>query len=209
MLVQTQVGPLATTSSLSAGSQNAARAGNMGETIVSQLHGSHYEAAYRRALFTAANQSPTTTTVGLATTYTGLCISNPVGSSVNLSILRAGVAFIVAFPAGSVIGLIKGFNSGTNVTHTTPVTPTAQFAGTTGVGLADVSCTLPTAPVVNTILGSGLTGAITTTPLTGPTFYEVNGSILLPPGGYMAIYTNTVSGTSGFMGSILWEEIPQ
>ena len=208
MLSQGQVGPLATTASLSPGSQPTLRMGNMGEQIVSNLHGHHYEAAYRRSLFAAATQSVTTTTVGLAATYTGLCVSNPVGSPVNLSILRVGWAFLVAFPAAAALGLMKGFNSGTNVTHTTPVTPIAQNTAASGVGLADVSCTMPTAPVLNTVLGSGVTGAITTSMQISPSIYDLNGTILLPPGGYVAFYTSTVSGTSAFFGSMLWEEIP-
>jgi hypothetical protein len=183
----------------------------MGELIASQLHGSRYEASYRRALFSAANQAATTTTVGLATTYTGLCISNPIGSGINMVIERVGMAFLVAFPAAAALGIMVGYNSGTNVTHTTPVTPRNQFfgIGSAGIGLADAACTLPTAPILNTVLGAGLTGAITTSVTTGLTILPVEGSIILPPGGYAAIYTSTVAGTSGFLGSFLWEEVPQ
>ena len=96
-----QVGPLTSTSSIAAGQQVVQRAGNMGEQIISELHGRYYETSYRRALFNAANQAAATTTVGLATTYTGLCLSNPVGSPVNLVLNKVGYAFIVAFPAAA------------------------------------------------------------------------------------------------------------
>lgn len=210
MINQGQVGPVASTSSLSAGAQPALRLGNMGDLIASGLHGKYYEAAYRRALFAAANQAATTTTVGLATTYTGLCLSNPVGSSVNLVLNAVGMAFIVAFPAGAAIGIMTGYNSSTNVTHTTPITPRNQFfgIGASGVGLVDAAATLPTAPFLNMLLNSGITGAITTTTQGGMTYYDLNGAIILPPGAYAAIYTSTVSGTSGFFGSMLWEEVP-
>jgi hypothetical protein len=67
---------------------------------------------------------------------------------------------------------------------------------------------LPTAPVLNTLVNSGITGAITTGTQGGMSFYDVGGSIILPPGAYAAVYTSTVSGTSGFFGSMLWEEVP-
>jgi hypothetical protein len=209
MLIQNQVGPLATSSSLAAGLQAVGRAGNMGDAIVSELHGRYYEATYRRAMFNAAITGQITT-VGLATTYTGLCLSNPVGSTVNVVINKVGFAFIVAFAAGATIGLMTGYNAGTNVTHTTPVTPRNQFfgVGASGVALVDSSATLPTAPTLNTILAAGLTGAITTVPLIGPSVVDLEGSIILPAGAYCAFYTSTVSGAAAGAFSFSWEEVP-
>lgn len=205
-----QVGPLTSTSSIAAGQQVAQRAGNMGEQIVSELHGRYYEASYRRTLFNAANQAAATTTVGLATTYTGLCLSNPVGSTVNVVLNKVGYSFIVAFAAASAVGLMCGYNSGTNVTHTTPGTPRSNFfgVGSAGSALVDTAATLPTAPVVTHLFASGLTGAITTGELISGETVDLEGSVILPPGAYAAIYTSTASGASGFLGSFQWEEIP-
>jgi hypothetical protein len=181
----------------------------MGDQIITGLHGAYYEANYRRTLFNGGVVGQVTT-AGLATTYTGLCLSNPINSTVNLVLVQAGYGFIVAFAAGSLIGLMTGYNSGTNVTHTTPVTPRSQYfgVGASGTGLLDSSATLPTAPTVNTIFGSGLTGAITTVPHIGPTFIELKGSIILPPGAYCAFYTSTVSGAAAGGFSFTWEEVP-
>lgn len=209
MISQGQVGPQTTTSSLAQGSQPAIRLGNMGETIVSSLHGHHYEANYRRSLFAAANQTPVTTTVGVATTYVGLCLSNPVGSNINLVLDRVAYSFLVAFPAAATLGIMVGYNSSTNVTHTTPITPRSQFVGApAGFGLVDAAATLPTAPYLNNVLGAGLTGAITTGVGSALNILEINGSIIIPPGGYAALYTSTASGASAFAGSFLWQEIP-
>lgn len=209
MLIQAQVGPISATQSLSAQTQNTVRQGNMGELILSELHGAYYEAAYRRSLFNGAIVSQVTT-VGLATTYTGLCLSNPVGSQVNLVLNKVGYAFVVAFGAGSAVGIMTGYNSSTNVTHTTPVTPRSQFFGVggSGVGLLDSSATLPTAPTLNTIFGAGLTGAITTTPFGLGGLTDLQGTIILPPGAYAAIYTSTASGAAAGAFSFTWEEIP-
>ncbi len=209
MLIQGQVGSVASTTSIAAGTQTVLRQGNMGDAIASELHGKYYETNYRRALFNGAMVGQITT-VGLATTYTGLCLSNPIGSTVNLVINKVGYAFAVAFAAASVIGLMTGYNSGTNVTHTVAVTPRSQFfgVGSSGTALLDSSATLPTAPTLNTILGVGLTGAITTTPGIGPTIVDLDGSIILPPGAYCAFYTSTVSGAASGAFSFQWEEVP-
>lgn len=207
MLSQGQVGPIASTAD---GVQVALRAGKLGDQIVSELHGRYYESAYRRAQFIAANQTGVATTVGLATTYTGLCLSNPVGSSVNLVIGKVGIAFPVAVAAGLVYGLMVGYNAGTNVTHTAASTTLRNSfvgVGAAPVGLVDTSATLPTAPTVSHIFGAVGTAAITV-PMTLPTcFYDLEGSIILPPGAYAAVFTSAASGALGFLGSIGWEEV--
>lgn len=187
--------------------QIQARGGTLGDQIMSELHGRYYETNKSKALFNGAITGQVTT-VGLATTYTGLCLSNPIGSTVNLVINKAGFAFIVAFAAGATIGLMTGYNSGTNVTHTTPVTPRSQFfgVGASGTGLLDSAATLPTAPTLNTILGAGLTGAITTAVFI-PSIVDLEGSIILPAGAYCAFYTSTASGAAGGAFSFTWEEV--
>lgn len=208
MLLQGQVGPQATTQSLSPTQQPVVRLGNLGELIFSELHGRYYETTYRKNVFSAATPG-VTTTVGLATTYTGLCLSNPIGSPVNLVVNKVGISFLVAFAAAAAVGIMVGFNSGTNVTHTTPVTPQAQFVGgPAGYGLVDSSATLPTAPTLRTVLMAGLTGAITTAPTSNPGIFDLEGSLVIPPGGYAAIYTSTASGASGLAASWQWEEVP-
>lgn len=209
MIIQGQVGPSATTASLAPSSQPVMRLGNMGDQIVSELHGKYYETTYRRNMFFGGIVGQTTT-VGLATTYTGLCLSNPIGSPVNIVITQAGYAFLVAFAAASSVGIMTGYNSGTNVTHTTPVTVRSQFVGIgqAGVGLLDSASTLPTAPFINTVFGAGLTGAITTTPFGVGGLVDINGMIILPPGAYAAFYTSTASGTNSSSFSFSWEEIP-
>lgn len=205
MEVEFQVGPRA----VADGSENKARSGRTGELVVGDAHGRYYEPTVRGTVYSASVVGQITT-VGLATTYTGLCLSNPVGSGRNLVVNKAGYSFIVAFLAGAHIGLMTGYNSSTNVTHTTPVTPRNQlFAGSSGagVGLVDSAATLPTAPTVNLILGSGLTGAITTIPNTGPQNIDLEGSLVLVPGAYVAFYTSTASGAAAGAFSFSWEEV--
>ena len=194
-------------SSTPVGVPTIVRTGQLGDVITSELHGRYYEQCYRRNIFSAANQTAIATTVGLATTYTGLVLSNPVGSSVNLVLLKAAAAFPVAVAAGTVVGLMLGYNAGTNVTHTAAVTPRSNFfgVGAAPIGLVDSSATMPTAPFVQKVMGTIGTATISTAPGIGE---DLEGSIILPPGAYAAFYTSAASGALGFMGSFKWEEVP-
>jgi hypothetical protein len=105
--------------------------------------------------------------------------------------------------------LSNGTSSSADWKDTTPVTPRSNFVGVgaSGVGLLDSSSVMPTAPTLNTIVGAGLTGAVTVqTNMVG--FIDLEGSIILPPGAYVATYTSTISGAAGSSFSFTWEEIP-
>ena len=212
MIIQGQVGPLATSASLSAGSQPNLRQGNMGDLIVSELHGRYYETVYRRTQYFASNPTGVTTTAttsGTTTAIVGINISNPINSPVNLVLNKIGVAFTVVFAAAADIALGVGYNSSTNVTQTTPLTVRNAYVGVgaAGYGLVSSSVTFPTPPNFIHVLGSGLTGAITTTPYI-PYTMDLEGSVILPPGAFAGIFTTTAGGASGFFGSIGWEEVP-
>ena len=206
MQIQTLVGPQQ--SAVGALQQNL-RTGRQGDVIVSELHGRYYETTNSKAMFSAANQAGQVTTVGLATTYTGLCLSNPVGSQVNLVLNKATATFPVAPAAAMAVGVMTGYNAVTNVTHTVAVTPKSQFIGTgpVPVALVDSSATLPTAPTLNTVLGFVGTAAITAVNGVAGIYEDLEGSIIIPPGGYAAIYTSTASGAAGMFASLSWEEV--
>jgi hypothetical protein len=201
MINETKVGPIASGD----GSTNTARSAKTGETVVADAHGRYYEPTSRNTMF-SGSVTGRDTTVGLATAYTGLVLSNPIGSSVNLVINKVGYAFSVAFPATSVIGLMTGI-SAADITHTTPVTPKSQKIGSpAGVGKLDSSATITT-PTLNTVLSVGDTGAITTSPTGCSGLVDMEGSIVLPPGAFCAFYTSTVAGASAANYSIQWEEV--
>lgn len=185
--------------------QNVVRVGNQNDALVSQLHGSMYEQALRGNMFYAASQAATTTTVALATTYTGLCLSNPAGNSKNLIPRQVSAALSVA-PAGiAPMGIGGGYAVAGVVTHTTPLTrySTVLGSGTSSTGLADGAATLVGTPTVIMPFLGGFTAAALFA--TSPAILDLNGSIVIPPGGYVFIYTLTVA--VGLFG-ITWEEVP-
>jgi hypothetical protein len=208
MQLQTTVG--APSSSQAPGQQPNLRAGAMSDLIVSEFMGRYAESTYRRQNFSAATQAALATTAGLATAYTGLILSNPVGSGVNLHLNKVGYASIVAQATALAVGIMVGFNAGTNVTHTTPAAPKSNFVGVgvAGVGLVDTAATMPTAPTLQALLGSIDTGAVTTVTVSGLTVVDLESSIILPPGAYAALYTSAASAAASLLASIGWQELP-
>ena len=94
MQIQTIVGPQGP-SSAGSGIQNL-RGGASGEVVVQELHGRYYETAARKAIFAGANTAGVTTSAGFATTCTGLILTNPTGSTVNLVLNKVSYAALVA-----------------------------------------------------------------------------------------------------------------
>lgn len=176
-----------------------------GNTQIVQVHGTTYNAAFNKRLFFAANQSGVTTSAGLATTYTGLCLSNPAASTVNLTIRRVTGVLIVAPAALTALGLIIGFAAGGITAHTTPLTSLqSEFIGNATVpqALVDTACTLVGTPTWNQFLAL-------TPSATGVVGFNVdlNGETVIPPGGYLAIGSTIAGPASGLLASIDWEEI--
>lgn len=199
------------TSNLADASPMPMRLGRQGEQIVAQLHGKLAELALRGKLFYGSNgATPSVTTVALATTYTGLALYNPAGSGKNLIVERVGYSFLVAFPAAATIGLMVGSSSAGIVTASAAASPGAPCligSAAAPVGVCALSATLVGSPKLHSVFGAGLTGAITTTPQ-NRTWVDMDGSVILAPGAYAAIYTSTVSGAASLAASFVWSEEP-
>lgn len=157
--------------------------------------------------FSASNQSVATTTVGLATTYTGLCISNPITSSVNAVLTKASVMqSVIQAVQPEAFAIAIGYNATTAVTHTAALAVKSNYVGVGAVGIvvADTSATLPTAPTYHTFAAN--TGSATTNG-TG-TVIDLEGSIILPPGGYACWVTPAQASVAGMWFSFNWIEVP-
>lgn len=175
--------------------------------LMAARHGKYYEGVYAAVCAIGANQAGVTTSAGLNATYTGICLSNPAASGKNLSIMRVSGALIVAPSTITGFNLITGFAAGGITVHTTPLTPFNAKLGVTltgFVGLVDSACTLVGTPAYTRPV------AQCSTATTAAQFdTDIDGSIIIPPGGYLAIGTTIASPSSGFMGAIEWEENPQ
>lgn len=170
--------------------------------------------AYGKQIFNACTQSAQATTVALATTYTGLCLSNPNKSQQNLYLLRVGIGLSVAPAAISCIGLIGG-QSTTDVTHTAAATVASTFlgygsasaaqlsGGIPSIGLVDTQATIPTPTWLEMLMGGFTASALPSSPLAN---FDFGGSWVIPPGGFIAI--GTLTAVTGFF-SMTWAALPQ
>jgi hypothetical protein len=197
-----RVGP----SELGDGEDATFRQGRAGELIVSQLNGPYYERASRGKIFTVSNQAAVTTTVALATTYTGLVIANDAGSNVDLVLLRAGFGLSVAPAAIPTVGLMGGVGT---VTHTTPIAAAAirstrlGASGHAATTKLDGAATIPTPTLLELFSGANASAALPTSP--HQVGIDLDGRYVLPPGTFAAIYTLAVSVGFGFF---QWTEEP-
>jgi len=216
MLVQKQVGPVSTTSSISAGVLVPGRTGNMGEDIVSELHGRYYEATYRRSMFTAGVSTliATATTASPTTTITGAqVLYNPIGNTVNVVLNKVALGFALANLAG-VVGIATGYSGSTAISGTlttVTATPKNRFVGVgaapTAQSYASASITLPTAVTLDVILLT--TGSLATTGFAMQQMtYDLEGGIVLPPGGYATVWSNFIIPASSLLSTFQWEEVP-
>jgi len=180
------------------------RIGQQLDQIGSKLHGDLWEVASRGQLFHACSQAATTTTIALATTYTGLCLSNPAASGVTLEIRAVGIGLSVA-PAGiATCTLGGGYTAAGVVTHTTPLVTYNCLLGNAAAALAkaDGACTLPAGPRdIMPLIGGFTAGAL----YAHGGIHFIQGALAVPPGGYVFIETLTV--VIGFFG-IWWSEWP-
>lgn len=184
------------------GSQAAPRLGNNGEVIVGNLHGRYYEQVKRGNVFGVSNQAAQAVSVALATTYTGLCLSNPLNSGKNLVLLHAAFALSVAPAAIASLHLLRGSSPSTDVTHTTALTPRNMLIGNTStpVAKADREATIPTPEYGLSLMGGFTAGALPSSPLA---VLDVAGLYVIAPGGFVAI--GALTAVTGF-GSFAWEE---
>lgn len=181
------------------------RFGRQGEAMVSELHGRYYEQTYRKNLYYACSQAVATTTVGLATTYTGLCISNPITSPVNAVLNKvAMVQSVIQATQIEAYLIATGWNGTTNVTHTAALAVHNNFLNApVGYVVADTSATLPTAPFYT--LPITQTASATSQP--GTAIADLEGSIILPPGGYALWATPAQASVAGLWFAFFWEEV--
>ncbi len=177
-----------------------------GRLLTKQVGSPYYEK--RRNIYIAANQTGCVWTVGLATTYTGLCLSNPLASGKNLSILGVSHQEVVA-PTGIAAVYLAGLYHATAVVHSVASTIMRASIGATAaasVAKADTGATLPAAPLILLNLTAGHTsGALSTSAAVA--FIPINGLITVEPGGFIIIANFTIGVAVGQQGAIIWEEV--
>lgn len=170
--------------------------------------GSLQDAVERGNTYGVCSQSGVTSQAGLSAMTPVLTLANPTGSGVNGILWFAGATFTVAFATAGAIWLAHSAVPAALATLAT-THRNLKLGGSQGNKVkALLACTLPAAPVAISLLGVGLTGAITTTPQAQTLGRWYNGSVIVEPGQAISIQTGVASGASGMFCEYIWEEIP-
>lgn len=206
------------------GAQNIiARFGRQGDQMTSLLHGRFYEQCYRGNLFSNGNvalMALSANTITLtATTTPILGVYNPYGSGVNLAILQASLSAGINNTASTGPGAFVWAASTGNNVISTGATPFSRFLGGAagkGKGLAAVALTGLTNNLViahaadfpsPTVVTTSLVPTTVTTPMVSATL-QMDGGIIVPPGGVLALLNTVSTTTISVYGRLVWEEVP-
>jgi len=228
MLIQGQVGPVAGPTSIGAGSTPPLRQGNMGDTIVSELHGRFYEATYRQTLFSIGQTSAfalvaaNATATGLtATAQPILGLWNPPSSGMNLVLEQIGLMTFInnvtSVAPGAFVWCVatnqSAISTGLTPWNRKTLTQTGSvakgFAGATALtGLVGSLTVMEAieAPVASGLLTTTVAAA-TPTPGYADTI-NCDGSFIIPPGGVLALMCTLATTTHSVAGRLKWEEVP-
>jgi hypothetical protein len=202
------------------------RSGQLGDAIVSELHGRFYEQVYRNNVYFTGNTglaALTANTISLtATTTPILGVYNPSSSTVNLVILQAMLTVVAnnltsgagpgAFVWASSLGngaVSTGANPFNSKTLATSGSAARGFFGTTALtGLTNNLAIMAASALPSP---SGLTYTTLASTALLPSFTgteNFDGSIFVPPGGVLALLNTVSSTTFSVAGRLTWEEVP-
>lgn len=212
MLFQGQVGPQQSAD----GTFPDLRMGRTAEGIVQELHGRFFEQCFRGNVYrngmTVTALSANTITL-TATTTPILGVWNPSTSPVNIVILQA-VLQIVYTAAGTVDGVKVWATSLGNNAITTGSNPfnckTLANSGSFAKGMAFQALTGLTNNLVIQF-GAGLNNVAqtgTAQAITNAAVENFDGSLIIPPGGVLALLNTTSTTAVSASGYLLWEEVP-
>ena len=226
MLLQGSVGPPSVTS-LGVGVQPTIRLGQLGDVVVSELHGKYYEQVYRGNVYSggttiaalSANtitlSSGTTPILGLYNASTSLV--NGVILQVNLTIVSNN--FTSGASAGAIVWAASTGNGGVTTGNVGWNRKMLAASGSTLKYFKLSAADALTGITNNVVIAGGVPmpsvsaltyGTIVST-VVQPSFtmqWDVAGSIIVPPGGVWVIINTTSSTVWSVFGEVVWEEVP-
>lgn len=199
------------------------RMGRQGEQIASELHGRFYEQTRNGLVFSdgCTITALSANTISLtATTTPILGVYNPSTSATNLVILQAALSSGVNTVTSVAPGAFVWASSIGNTAISTGTAPfnrkTLSRAGSVAKGMSFIALTGLTNNLV-VFEGSEFTSAsaLNTTAISAATptpgvvgVQNFDGSIIVPPGGVLALLNTVSTTTHSVWGRLLWEEVP-
>ena len=213
---QIQPGPIPT-ASLSSGSLVTQLGGNLGEGVVSELHGKYYNLTRAGYVFHGVTAAAGVLIPVSTTTSPTFALWNPGGSGKNLVLIRYKVGWVGTTGAPGAILYMMETGVGSNIGTAAPITaftsgtPQNGFVGGGANSVAKFTpsaATLTTAGTVFSTAGfSQLTTTGTATFGTVELIDDLDGTIILSPG--TIFYTaGSAALLSSFAQALVWAEVP-
>jgi hypothetical protein len=212
------------------GATVTARAGKLGDAIVSELHGRFYEQNYRGNIFTGglttltsiSNVTFTTATSGVtATPVIGLY--NPATNTKNLVLIQALLSVAITASTNTGCGgFVWAYATGQNAIST----------GATPINAGSLLASGSNAKVLNGVAVTGMTGSLSllrasalnggsagnfsfvgtavgqVTSLAGADTENFDGSLIIPPGGVLGLFATSTPVAHSAVAGMAWEEVP-
>lgn len=225
MNAEGQVGPQI----LQDGAHNPVRLGRLGSLIIAELHGRFYEQTFRGNTFstgmTITALSANTITLTASTTPI-LGVWNPGNSTVNLAIMQATLSYFAntlttPAPPGVFVWASSFGNNAISTGNAPYNRKTMSSVGSSAkafnlspalTGLTNnlVIFEAMDIPQPGTLAAGTITASTTTSNATVGQLGVQNfdGSLIVPPGGVLALLNTTSSTTYSVTGRLLWEEVP-
>ena len=172
--------------------------------VVARSGGKYAEAVAAGRMFSACSATKVATTAGVTAGWTGLCISNLTGSGKNVIVHEFGWGLMIASDAAGNIGLQTASIAAPASAVTTHNCLDGSAASV--VVYADDGATLVTPLQVRTFGEYGTEGTDTSFFNHGVHIYNLEGSLILPPGRTVATFT-TLATTACFQFHFVWEEV--
>jgi len=211
---------------LADGSVGNARGGKTGEAIVQQLHGRYYEQVSRANVYSiGCNLTPLSAATILLTASAQPIVGvwNPTTSLVNLVILQAALTAGINTVSSVAPGAYIWASSVGNTALTVGLTPfnrrTLAAAGSAAKAFSLSTASLLTGltnnvvfleaaefPTACSMLTTTVLAATMTPGVAGVQTFD--GSLIVPPGGVLALLNTVSSVTHSVSARLMWEEVP-
>lgn len=206
-----------------------ARGGQQGEAMVSELHGRFYEQVFRNNVYSigCSVTALSANTITLTATSTPILgVWNPGTSAVNLVMLQCSLtAYINTLTTPASAGVFVWASSTGNNVITTGSSPfnrkTLASSGSSAKGFpGGVALTgLTNNTVIFEAMDYPAPGPLAYGTITAPTatgnslagsvgVQNFDGSLIVPPGGVLALLNTTSTTTMSVAGRLMWEEVP-
>lgn len=193
------------------------RQGRTGEQVVTELHGKYYEQASRGRGFFGSSASGGIALIVPATGGGHPTLWNPLGSGVNVSILRLELGYVSGNNAPTCLEWAVTRSTGSTVATGAPiatatlVNPEPCLIGAGAVAQAKWSPTTNTftaAPVFLRSAGLSLfTGVAATATIPFPLVANYDGDFTLAPGSAISLCSQASTTTAVFQVTVTWEEV--